>query len=348
MAGGHNKKTTEQHIAELKIRNCPLTVLGEYNGAGVKLLYQCACGTEFERPPTDVLSGKWRCTSCRHKSSAATKNKSYGTKYDAKLAVNNPRYERTGEYVDGYTPLRHRCKDHGTEFEIPPNQILNKQNAGGLQRCKPCHRERIVSVRAGSRWDLTTFDTDQYWHVRTIENEVGGILEVVMRCKDHGRYRTQPSGVTDSKYAGCLRCARLHAGSVKTKTVHRAGRVWKLQGYEEFGLDVLLANYPVAQIKCSLDDKTSPIRYRFGGADRRYYPDFVVAGYVNIEVKSTYTLAPNRRDWRRNKAKFRAAELAGGFQLLVFDPTGRKLPVPNNLLDLTYRQVQAFYKSIGV
>ena len=97
-----------------------------------------------------------------------------------------------------------------------------------------------------------------------------------------------------------------------------SGKVIKIQGYENFALDLLLKEYSEDEI--SFDSKDIPrISYRDEyEKDRKYFPDLYIAKEnLIIEVKSIYTF---EKDLNVNLAKRKSTIESGyNFKFMIFD-----------------------------
>jgi hypothetical protein len=97
-----------------------------------------------------------------------------------------------------------------------------------------------------------------------------------------------------------------------------SGRIIRLQGYENIGLDILLEKFTEDQI---VFGRAIPsFAYELNGK-RLYYPDFYVpSANLIVEVKSTWTMRVQKE---RNLLKEKAVISNGfNFQFLIFDAKG--------------------------
>lgn len=105
-----------------------------------------------------------------------------------------------------------------------------------------------------------------------------------------------------------------------------SGKVVKVQGYEGYALDYILADDYVdpflerrlVEDEILVGQDVETLSYEFEGQPRVYYPDMQIKDTnVFIEVKSVYTLC---KDWEKNQAKFQAMASDGRRLLvMVFD-----------------------------
>ena len=315
---------------EKEVKALGISVKGLYAGSHTKIEHVCACGNTFQRSPTGVLSGHVHCRECSNAQLYQTRTATERDRYDKKLKRVRPEYKRVGEYVDGYTPLKHRCKHHGL-FSCTPNSLLYKS---AKPRCPQCMEEdkadRVRKNAVTLEKFLERIEGLPVEFVGVVKSKRSSIKRVHMKCPEHGIYEAnQISVYHGARYHGCAKCAIEKGGKegYRRKVVKRGRKTFSLQGYEHHALDWLIAKFGVGRIEPGI---SQPIPYKWRGKQRLYYPDFIVGDNV-VEVKSTYTLAANPSVLSRNKAKAKAVKkMQLNFRLLVFADNGNKLPIPRD------------------
>ena len=101
-----------------------------------------------------------------------------------------------------------------------------------------------------------------------------------------------------------------------------SGKIIKLQGYENHGMDILLEKYTEDEILTK--NAVPKFEYIWKGK-RTYYPDFYIPkDNLIVEIKSTWTI---KAQHERNLLKSKAV-IANGFkfQFMVFDAKGTLIP----------------------
>lgn len=134
-------------------------------------------------------------------------------------------------------------------------------------------------------------------------------------------------------------------------------KILPLRGYEPLVVEIILNKL---RGKVRISSGSSPylpkIFYKDRGKLRRYHPDLYVQSLISdkqtiLEVKSAYTLAPNREGLRVNRLKARAATKllsANNIQYAIVIPVrGRLLLVPQEVLG-SMASVRAFFKKHGI
>lgn len=117
------KKTNEEYIKELSIKNPNVKVLEEYSGANIPIKHMCACGNdEWYVAPSQVLTGI-SCKKCSIKRKTKTNED-----YINEVKLLNGNIEVIEKYQGARTPIMHKCKicEYGSngEWRIAPTEIL--------------------------------------------------------------------------------------------------------------------------------------------------------------------------------------------------------------------------------
>lgn len=138
--GGHLKKEHEEYVNELKNINPDIEVVGEYINAHTKILHRCKIdGHSWFVKPTHILNGSI-CPKCNERKLSSMYKKPHDI-YVQQLSIVNPDLEVVGEYINARSPILHRCKIDGYEWEIRPSNILSGQ---GCPVCQESKGERQI------------------------------------------------------------------------------------------------------------------------------------------------------------------------------------------------------------
>lgn len=129
------KKTHEEYVSELAIKNPNLQVIEEYVSAQTKITHRCLLhNIEWKVTPTNVLSGK-KCPLCanenRRKHMSLNEN-------DYKINLNYvlPHISLIGSYINARTKTMHYCSIHDIQWLAIPNNLLH-----GGYGCPKCSKE---------------------------------------------------------------------------------------------------------------------------------------------------------------------------------------------------------------
>lgn len=140
--GDKLRKTNEDYIKELKEVNKYIKPLEDYQNANTPIMHLCTIhNVKWKIQPSNALKGH-SCYKChREKQSIAKRN----TTEDYLLILNkkNINVEPLEEYVDGLTPILHRCKQCNYEWVARPDNI--RQTKIGCPVCAINHVRNATS-----------------------------------------------------------------------------------------------------------------------------------------------------------------------------------------------------------
>lgn len=225
------KKTHEEYVAELKIKNPNLEVVEEYINSSTPILHRCKIdGYEWYVRPNNILSGKG-CPKC------------YGNikktqdKYIYEVSIANPDIGVLGEYINAYTPILHLCKKHNIKWYTSPSNIL--QGSG----CCECLKEKIGQKNRKTHEQYIKDFERINKNIEIIGTYIDSHTPILFRCKIDGyEWYAAPSNILFGK--GCPKCA----GNIK-KT------------HEQYLDEVFLANPDIEVIEKYINANT-PILHR--------------------------------------------------------------------------------------
>lgn len=125
------KKTQEQYIEELKIKNPNIVVIENYKGAKTKILHKCLiCECEWRSTPTNILNGNG-CPDCNFKY-ISKKYTLSNEEYLRRLSLKNYPVFPLENYKGTHIKILHQCKKCGYKWLIEPSKVLNNR---GCPRC---------------------------------------------------------------------------------------------------------------------------------------------------------------------------------------------------------------------
>lgn len=123
------RKTHEEFLNELKIKNNNIKVLGEYKNCSTKIEVQCKkCSYEWMTLPNSLIRGRG-CPKCANNIKKTT------NQFIKEMSEYNKHIEVIGEYDTALKPIKVRCKICGNEWEAKPNRLL--QGAQCMNCIKP-------------------------------------------------------------------------------------------------------------------------------------------------------------------------------------------------------------------
>lgn len=166
------KKTHEEYIAEVGLKNPNIEVIGQYIGANIKIKHRCKiCGFEWDIRPAHVLNGI-ECKQC-----IVHRRKKTYEHYKFEVALINPNIEVIEEYQNSFTKIKHRCKKCGNEWLATPHNILKGR---GCPEC--CFRLHPPKTKQEHIDILKTLSP----HIELVGDYVSARKKTLYRCLECG------------------------------------------------------------------------------------------------------------------------------------------------------------------
>lgn len=143
------KKTHEEYVVELAIKNPNIEVVEEYINAKTSILHHCLiCNYYWKVSPTNILSGKG-CPECSNKRQRENRAFSH-EQYIEKLKTIHPYIIPIEQYINAKTPILHYCKNHNVKWIAMPDKVL--RGCG----CPKCSKESFYQTRTKTRDEYIT------------------------------------------------------------------------------------------------------------------------------------------------------------------------------------------------
>ena len=136
------KKTHNDYLNELYIKDIDIITLEEYKGANTPILHLCnKHDIEWKITPRDVLAGKG-CRECKCEKITSSKLKT-DERYKTELEILNVNIIPLEKYIDSRTDILHKCILCGYEWMVSPNNVLYRASC---PRCKETSGERKIRL----------------------------------------------------------------------------------------------------------------------------------------------------------------------------------------------------------
>lgn len=182
------KKTHEEYVVELAIKNPNIQVVEKYKGANTSILHRCLTDDYiWLATPSNILRGHG-CPMCAGNVKKTTEQ------YKTEVSKIHSNIEIVEEYVSANIPIAHRCKIDGYEWQATPTSVL------GGNGCAIC---------AGNK-KKTTEEYAQELVINNLNIEVlgqyvGATIPILHRCKIDGHeWFITPANVLSGR--GCPKC----------------------------------------------------------------------------------------------------------------------------------------------
>lgn len=225
------KKTHEEYVAELAVKNPTVEVVDTYNGAHNKIMHRCkTCNYEWQATPHNTLAGKG-CPKC-----AGTMKRTHD-EYVELVEAMHSNIEVVGVYVNNNTPILHRCTIHNHLWMAHPNNILSGHG------CRMCANDLMANNFSKSTLDYVKDVASVNTNIEIIGEYVNAHVPILHRCKIDGyEWLAKPNNILSGK--GCPKCA----GSI-TKT------------HDEYVGAVNIVNPDIEVVDDYIDSRT-PIKHK--------------------------------------------------------------------------------------
>ena len=132
------KKSHDEFINEMKIKNSNIQILGEYTGANNKIICKCLIDNNvWSAQPSNLLSGKG-CPQCARKKISNCRTISHEefiNNLNNFNKLNNTFWKTDDQYVNNRTPITFYCQKDGCSIQARPSNLLS-----GYYKCKECFR----------------------------------------------------------------------------------------------------------------------------------------------------------------------------------------------------------------
>ena len=183
------KKTHEEYIAELSVKNPNIEPLEQYISANTSILHRCKIdGFKWMARPGNILFGKG-CPMC------AGNLKLTNEEYVSRLKVINPQVVPIDAYINRCTSITHMCLIDGYIWRTSPSSILSGRGcpkcAGNLHKT---HDEYVCEL----------FNINP--NIIVIEQYIDAQTKILHQCKIDGHvWRVAPTTILNG--CGCPKCA---------------------------------------------------------------------------------------------------------------------------------------------
>ena len=196
------KKTHEEYVEELKIKNPNVEVIGRYINSNTKIMHHCLIHDVFwETKPCRVVDGHG-CEKCRIEKFKISNTKTQD-EYVKEVALKNPNIEVVGKYVDARTKILHKCLKHNVVWDVLPNNIL--KGCG----CFECLKEKIANKNSNNHSEYVIKLSSVNPNLVTLDKYINTETKIKHKCTVCGyEWTVKPANVLSGK--GCPKCNESH------------------------------------------------------------------------------------------------------------------------------------------
>ena len=134
------KKTHEEFVEEMKVKNPNIEILGRYVNSTTKILCKCKIdGFEWNVKPSNLLHLHRGCPECAKREISNRMNLSHEEfleRLDKYNKTNNTFWYTEDIYQNNRTPMKFMCKNDGFSIIAKPSNLFS-----GYYKCKECDRD---------------------------------------------------------------------------------------------------------------------------------------------------------------------------------------------------------------
>ena len=192
------RKTHEEYVEELKIKNPNVEVIGKYINANTKILHKCLIhDTCWDTTPSRVLQGMG-CKKCHIEKCIQSNTRSH-EEYVKQLQNVNPNIIPLEQFKTINDPILHHCKKHNVTWKVIPDNVLRGRG------CRECGKEKIGDKNKKTYAQYQNELNQKFPHIKCIGNYINFTTAVSHKCTICD-YEWTAVPVNVMKSVGCPRC----------------------------------------------------------------------------------------------------------------------------------------------
>lgn len=210
------KKTHEEYVAELAIKNPNVEVIENYINSQTKIAHRCKIdGYIWNITPNNILQGEG-CPNCYKINKTSGKRRKTHEEYVIEVASVNPNIEVIGKYINSKTKILHRCKNHNIEWKASPTNILRGMG------CYKCGIEKSSTKRSKLHELYIEELRKNNSSIIVLEKYINARTPILHKCLIDGyEWKAKPDNILSG--TGCPKCAgnikRTHDDYVKQVSI---------------------------------------------------------------------------------------------------------------------------------
>ena len=233
------KKTYDEYVQEVAIKNPNVEVIGEYVNTNTKTKHRCLVHDVYwDTTPARILQGIG-CEMCRKDKFRKVRCKTH-KQYIKEIEEINPNIEVVGEYIDAKTPIKHYCKKHNIFWDSHPDNIL--KGCG----CVECGKEKIGDKNRKSHEQYVDELQRNNSNIAVVGVYINANTPILHRCLIDGyEWDVSPANILFGK--GCPKCSN----NIKRTHEEYVNEVKKINPHIEVLEEYVNSNTPILH-KCKI------------------------------------------------------------------------------------------------
>lgn len=200
------KKTHEEYVAEVAVKNPNIEVVGRYIDANTKIEHRCLIdGCVWDVTPNKVLSAGRGCPKC------AGNYRRNHQEYVEELLIKNPNLEVVEKYIGANTKIKHHCLKHDVYWYITPSSALSGTG------CPECGKEKISIKNSRTEQQYVEEVKIISPHITVLGSYVNSFTPILHKCNIHNiEWMVCPQSILNG--SGCYYCGLEKLSVQKVKT----------------------------------------------------------------------------------------------------------------------------------
>lgn len=192
------KKTHEEYLKELKIKNPTVEVIEKYKTANTPILHKCLIHNIcWNITPSRALYGNG-CPQCASEKITQAKTRTH-EEYISLLENNNIDIIPLEAYINGKVPILHKCLKHNVSWKAAPNNIL------GGHGCTKCLSDKIRNKNGKTHDQYIAELKVKHPNIIAIERYRTANIPILHKCLiDSYEWKATPGNILFS--TGCPKC----------------------------------------------------------------------------------------------------------------------------------------------
>lgn len=234
------KKTHEEYVIELAIKNSNIEVIGKYIDSKTPILHKCKIdGYKWFARPAKIMHGQG-CPMCSGNVRKTTKE------YANELAIKNPTIEVVGEYRGANKKIMHHCLIHDIYWEATPTRML------GGSGCEECKKEKIRLANKKTHEQYVNEVKIINPNIIVLGEYVNAETPILHKCLIHNiEWMAFPVSVL--RGGGCYECGIEKSSSIRRKSHEQyVAEVMEINSDIEVVGIYVGSNIPILH-KCKID-----------------------------------------------------------------------------------------------
>lgn len=194
------KRTHEEYVREVNVKNPNIEVVGEYVNSNTKIMHRCLIHNIYwKTTPSRVLQGSG-CEKCGIEKQSKSKTRT-NEEYVQQLKFANPNIIALEPFKTINDKISHHCMKHNITWNAIPGNVL--KGCG----CVECKKEKIGEKNSKPLEKYLVELQSKFPTIECIGDYKNCTTPVLHKCNlcGHEWYST-PSNILNS--TGCLKCSR--------------------------------------------------------------------------------------------------------------------------------------------